>query len=61
MKYIKKLWSYKFRVLITIILIDAFITGSANGFIYGVLNLLGIYGIFAFGQFVQDEIEGSKE
>ena len=61
MKYIHKLWSWKFRVLTILLLACAFTARYADGIIYAVLNTFGVYAIYALGQFTADEIRKVQE
>ena len=60
MKYIHKLWSWKFRVLTILLLACAFTARYADGIIYAVLNTFGVYAIYALGQFTADEIRKAQ-
>jgi hypothetical protein len=61
MKYIHKLWSWKFRVLTILLLACAFTARYADGIIYAVLNTFGVYAIYALGQFTAVDKKGTKE
>ena len=54
---IKKLWSWKWRIVALILFITAFMIRYEDGIIYATLNLIGVYAIYALGQFVADEIK----
>ena len=61
MKYLKKIWSWKFRILATWVFIAAFLARYQDGIIYAVLNTFGVYAIYALGQFTGDEIKEAQE
>ena len=56
----KKIWSWKWRIVALIIFVTAFISRYQDGLIYAFLNMFGVYAIYALGQFVQDEIKSAE-
>jgi hypothetical protein len=57
---IKKLWSWKWRIVALVLFITAFVSRYEDGIIYATLNLIGVYAIYALGQFVADEIKSAE-
>ena len=58
---IKKIWSWKWRIIALILFVMAFVSVYPRGFWTAVLNTFGVYAIYALGQFVADEIERDKK
>jgi hypothetical protein len=61
MNYLDKLWSWKFRILATLLFVSAFIAKYEDGIMYAFLNTLGVYGIYVLGQFTGNEIRKARE
>jgi hypothetical protein len=57
---IKKIWSWKWRIVALIIFVMAFMSRYEDGIIYATLNLIGVYAIYALGQFVANEIKSAE-
>jgi hypothetical protein len=49
---LKKLWSWKFRIIALLLFVSAFTGGYGDGFLSAVFNLLIVYSIFCLGKFV---------
>lgn len=58
---IKKIWSCKWRTFTLVILTMAFISKYHEGLLSAFLNTIGVYGIYALGQFTADEIKKASE
>ena len=57
---LKKLWSWKFRIVALLLFVSAFTGGSSDGFLSAVFNLLIVYSIFYLGQLVANEQKESS-
>ena len=58
---IKTIWSWKWRIFTMSIFTMAFLSKLHDGLLAAFLNLLGVYGVYALGQFTADEIKKASE
>jgi uncharacterized membrane protein len=57
---IKKIWSWKWRIVALIIFVVAFVSVYPQGLLKAILNTFGVYAIYALGQLVADEIKSAE-